>query len=343
MDKDNFNLSEKKYLNLKDNERKSNATYFGSTLNKLQNGKRIFENIFYEVIELTDLTNSKEIKKDKKYPYALNISMLRCLIELFLYEVLPEKKVDPAAKIAIYVATRVQKHNKQGAETENYRFGREYREDNVKEYRTYYIGSNTPHTLMEEVFHLHSDEESDTKVHRLLGVQLISRKKMKPQWEFVKVKRGLSGEVLEEEYRTIKHSKEVEKEIEKFCEIYSGEELKISPLPRPLHYIADIAVSAVEEISKHKPKFQEIYDKSLPKFINASRLLDQKKYLEALKEIINEKEWPDETQINMKGRYYILQRLRSVACPEISNENFYHLVSIYAAESKSKSGNSTTS
>ena len=109
-----------------------------------------------------------------------------------------------------------------------------------------------------------------------------------------------------------------------------------------MHYMADAAVS--KTISPdNKLKFREIYDEGLPKFINASRLLDQKKYLEALKEIINEKKWPDEKHTTMKGRYYILQRLGSVACPKISNEDFYHLVSIYAAESKSKSGNSTTS
>ena len=227
------NLSENKSLNLKDAERKPNAKFFENTLNKLQDGKKIFGNILYEEIKLI---HPKNINKYNKYPYALNISMLRCLIELFLYEVLPEKKVDPAAKIAIYVATRVQEHDKQEAETEKYHSGRgylEYGEDN-KKYLTYYIGSDTPHTLMEEVFHLHSDEESDDKVHRLLGVTLVSRKSMKPQWEFVKVTHGLP----EEEYKTIKfsnkYSKKKEEEIKEFCKPYPGKKvkIKISPLPR---------------------------------------------------------------------------------------------------------------
>ena len=151
--------------------------------------------------------------------------------------------------------------------------------------------------------------------------------------------------------------------------------LGIVPLQRPMHYVADSVVGstadpeqkvkemrdkelydvaqAIEEsyqillnaIKEGKLiKIQETYDdKNLPKFINASRLLDQGKYLEALEEVINE-EWPNEQDKEKKmGRYYILKRLGKKACPKISNEDFYHLVSICATESKSKNGNSTTS
>ena len=350
--------------------------------------------IFCEAIWLTCPAKTNE--NYSKYKYGLNISMLRCLIELFLYEVLPEKK-DPVAKIAIYIATRIQpKDNKQDAETEKYRSGRgymkytEYKEkyrsgrrytESEEKYLTYYIGSDTPHTLMEEVFHLHRNKEIINKLYKLLGVTLAYKKKrntIQPLWEFVK-----SG-IGKETYRTIKFkgsreklkkleeelekSEKKEGELEKLKKREKSEKLKKSndmkefadlkkwlepcsieekgkgfPLPRPMHYVADALLGQLNNDKLIKPKFQETYDESLPKFINASRLLDQGKYLEALEEVINE-EWPNEQdKEKKKGRYYILQRLGSVACPEISNEDFYHLVSIYATESKSKSSNSTTS